>query len=81
MADTLALEKLFDDVAARFTAESTAITQSFGWRERGKQMVQPAHIDWIPGDDLSGDFTNLIQSIRARDVESAVLSFIVNYLE
>lgn len=56
MADTLALEKLFDDVAARFTAESTAITQSFGWRERGKQMVQPAHIDWIPGDDLSGDF-------------------------
>lgn len=56
MAIILALEKLFDDVGARFVSEASGITQSFGWREPGRQLVQPAHIDWVPGDDTSGDF-------------------------
>lgn len=56
MAVVFALEKLFDDVEATFASEGAGITQSFGWREPASQLVQPAHIDWVPGDDVSGDF-------------------------
>ena len=51
MAIILALEKLYDDVVARFASEGIAITNSFGWREPAKQLTQPAHINWVPGDE------------------------------
>jgi hypothetical protein len=59
MAIVFALEKLYDDVAALFAAENTPITMSFGWREPAQQLVQPTHIDWVPGDAESGDFGKL----------------------
>lgn len=59
MAIVFALEKLYDDVAARFATDGTAITMGFGWREPAQQLVQPAHIDWVPGNSESGDFGKL----------------------
>jgi hypothetical protein len=50
MADTLALEKLYDDVVARFTAEGTAADFGFGWREPAKNVVHAARIAWVPGN-------------------------------
>lgn len=49
MADTLALEKLFDDVEARFLAENTLAEHVFGWREPARHAVGP-RIAWVPGD-------------------------------
>lgn len=53
MADTLALEKLYNDVQARFTSEGTAVTMSFGWdaphRLPGAQ-TSVNRIVWTPGD-------------------------------
>ena len=56
MAVVFALEKLYDDVAAILAVDAPTITQSFGWREPAKQLVQPPHIDWTPGESDSGDF-------------------------
>lgn len=49
MTDTLALEKLYDDVSARFTAEGTPAKNVFGWRTPAQQVVGN-RIAWIPGD-------------------------------
>lgn len=49
MADTLALENLYNNVVARFTAEGTSCSNSFGWREPDKQMTA-SRIVWVPGD-------------------------------
>lgn len=49
MADTLALEKLFADVVARFAAEGTVCTNLFGWRVPPQQVIGP-RIAWVPGD-------------------------------
>lgn len=49
MADTLALEKLYDDVVAKFAAEGTSAAQPFGWREVAKQLTVTARIVWVPG--------------------------------
>lgn len=48
MADTLALEKLYADVVARFTADGTVAEQPFGWRVPAQQHIGP-RIVWIPG--------------------------------
>lgn len=54
MATTLALEKLFDDVVARFAAEGpfvtgdTPVPQLFGWRYVAQHHVGP-RIVWVPG--------------------------------
>ncbi len=50
MADTLALEKLYDDVVARFAAESTEVPNVFGWREPKHRGAQQNRICWVPGD-------------------------------
>lgn len=50
MADTLALEKLYADVVARFAAESTAVPNTFGWREPKHRGGQQNRICWVPGD-------------------------------
>ncbi len=50
MATKLALEYLYESVVARFTAEGTAATQVFGWREPPKQLAGPPRIVWVPGD-------------------------------
>lgn len=50
MAEILALEHLFDAVVARFTAEGTAGTHVFGWREPAKQSPPGPRVAWIPGD-------------------------------
>lgn len=50
MVDTLALEKLFDDVVARFVTEATNIPNSFGWREPKHRGAQQNRICWVPGD-------------------------------
>lgn len=46
---TLALEKLVDDVAARFVADGTECNFHFGWREPVRQGPIP-RIVWVPGD-------------------------------
>jgi hypothetical protein len=58
MVDTLALPKLYTDVKARFSAESTTANVVFGWREPAKQINQGPgranRICIVPGDE-SGD--------------------------
>jgi hypothetical protein len=49
MTDTLALEQLYNDVVARFTAEGTSCTSLFGWRVPAQQVLG-ARIAWVPGD-------------------------------
>ena len=55
MAVVFALEKLFDDVVARFTAESTAVTNLFGWREPARHKTVASRIVWVPGRAGDGD--------------------------
>jgi len=50
MADTLALEKLYGDVVTQFTADSTGVPNSFGWREPRHRGGQQNRICWVPGD-------------------------------
>jgi len=50
MADTLALEHLYTEVVARFTAEGTTAVQTFGWREPAHQLLAPQRIVWVPGN-------------------------------
>jgi hypothetical protein len=66
MAIVLALEKLFNDVSARFVTETTAAKNLFGWREPAKQLptgvtgsTPNARICWVPGDDESGGVGDL----------------------
>lgn len=54
MADTLALEKLYQDVQARFAQDGTIADQPFGWRAAPQQANAP-RIVWIPGDDETGE--------------------------
>jgi hypothetical protein len=49
MTDTLALEQLYNDVVARFTAEGTTCDNLFGWRVPAQQVLRP-RIAWVPGD-------------------------------
>jgi hypothetical protein len=49
MADTLALEKLFNDVEALFIAEGTNVPNLFGWRIPAQQVIGP-RIAWVPGN-------------------------------
>jgi hypothetical protein len=51
MADAavLALELLFDNVVARFTAEGPTATQLFGWRWVAQHHLGP-RIVWVPGN-------------------------------
>lgn len=53
MATILALENLYDAVAASFTADAINATNAFGWREPTKHAYG-ARIAWVPGDQ-SGD--------------------------
>lgn len=62
MSDTLALEKLYDDVVARFVADAaeedppgTPPAQAFGWRSPAHRAGTMPRIVWVPGDDASGD--------------------------
>lgn len=48
MADILALEKLFDDVSARFASESTNAVNVFGWKAPAHQLTSN-RIAWVPG--------------------------------
>lgn len=50
MADELALTHLFDAVVSRFSAEGTAGTHVFGWREPPQQLDAAPRIVWVPGD-------------------------------
>lgn len=50
MADTLALEKLFDDVEQRFVAEGTNIPNVFGWDKPNHRGGGQNRICWVPGD-------------------------------
>lgn len=50
MADTLALEKLYNDVVERFDDESTAISNVFGWQTPKHRGAQQNRICWVPGD-------------------------------
>jgi hypothetical protein len=50
MTDTLALEKLFTDVAARFELDRTPAGHFFGWREPAAQAENGDRIVWVPGD-------------------------------
>lgn len=48
-ADTLALEKLYNDVVDRFAGEGTICDNLFGWRIPAQQVIGP-RIAWVPGD-------------------------------
>lgn len=50
MADTLALEKLYNDVVSRFFSESTNISNVFGWQSTRHRGAQQNRICWVPGD-------------------------------
>lgn len=56
MADTLtlALEKLYNDVVARFVAEGTICDSPFGWRAPAQQQTTLARIAWVPGNPSGG---------------------------
>lgn len=49
MADTFALENLYNAVVARFTAEGTVCNNVFGWRTPAQQVIG-SRIAWVPGD-------------------------------
>jgi hypothetical protein len=49
MTVVLALEQLYDAVAARFAAEGTAGEFVFGWRTPAQQHTGP-RLAWVPGD-------------------------------
>jgi hypothetical protein len=49
MAITYALEKLYNDVKARFTLDGTAGTFDFGWQAATRQDLAPPTLIWIPG--------------------------------
>lgn len=51
MAIILALPKLFDDVVARFLAESVAVPNVFGWRKPAQRSGTTKRIVWVPGND------------------------------
>jgi hypothetical protein len=66
LADTLALEKLYSDVVARFTTDATfgttpsaaaaaATANPFGWRQTSRQERPGPRIVWVPGDDRTGN--------------------------
>lgn len=61
MAIILSLEKLFDDVEARFTAEGLLrptgplAPSTFGWRQPSRQEIPGSRIVWVPGDDSNGN--------------------------
>lgn len=66
MADTLALDHLYDAVVARFIADAgaatpptTAPTQPFGWRAPAQRPETLPRICWVPGDDQSGELGEL----------------------
>jgi hypothetical protein len=55
VTDFLALEKLYDDVVARFAAEGeytgvNVVAQPFGWRFPSEQYDGINRIVWVPGD-------------------------------
>ena len=50
MADTLALEQLFEDVVQRFADEGTEVPNVFGWRTPAARGAQQNRICWVPGD-------------------------------
>jgi len=54
MSDTLALEKLFDDVVERFDDESTNISNVFGWQTPTHRGGRQNRICWVPGDPSGG---------------------------
>lgn len=56
MADTLALDKLFDDVVARFALDGLAVPNLFGWRPPPQKLTLGNRIIWTPGDDDDGTF-------------------------
>jgi hypothetical protein len=51
VADTLALEALYNAVVARFTAEGSPVLHTFGWREPNRQTGAGNRVVWRPGDD------------------------------
>lgn len=50
MSVVFALERLFDDVVASFTADSIPCDQVFGWREPARKKTTATRITWTPGD-------------------------------
>lgn len=50
MAVILALEKLYDDVVARFAAEGFDVPNVFGWETPRHRGAQQNRICWVPGD-------------------------------
>lgn len=60
MAVVLALPRLFDAVVARFTAESTAVANVFGWRAPDQKETRGPRVAWVPGDD-GGALGELVQ--------------------
>jgi len=66
----LALLQLYDGVVAQFTADGTAATSSFGWKEPDRQrFANVRRVIWVPGDDSSTDRFRAGQVRPPRDLE------------
>jgi hypothetical protein len=50
-----ALPRLREAVVAQFALDGTLVVNTFGWRRPMQQIVPGNRIDWVPGDDESGD--------------------------
>lgn len=51
MTQLLALENLFDQVSAAFTADEINALNTFGWRSKAQHLDSPLPvISWVPGD-------------------------------
>lgn len=50
MADILALERLYNEVTARFKLEGTDAVNLFGWKTPAQKLVTGNRITWVPGD-------------------------------
>jgi len=83
MADTLALEQLFEDVSHRFEDEGTEVPNVFGWRKPAERGGQQNRIVWVPGDPSgsAGDLVGARQPGRnPRPIATLMETFTV-YLE
>jgi hypothetical protein len=83
MADTLALEQLFEDVVHRFDDEGTCVPNVFGWRKPAERGGQQNRIVWVPGDTAgsAGDLVGARQPGRnPRPIATLMETFTV-YLE
>lgn len=88
MAVVFALEKLIDDVVARFAAEGpwlvepvlvpptpgTPIPNVFGWKKPEQQMLRGNRIIWVPGDAENGEAGEYLPPRHSGEIDARFLA-------